>query len=121
MTSHGKGVVDSIGGTVKRAVWRHVRSDQAHVTNAEEYAAIARQRCPSIHISYIKREQIESLKPFLDQKWSDVVAVPRTHQTHCFKTSGKVKLMVADISALRVVAERIAMRKTSHQILWTVI
>lgn len=98
-TSHGKGVVDGIGGTVKRAVLRHARSDQAHVTNAEEYAAIACQRCPSIHISYIKREQTESLKPFLDQKWSDVVAVPRTHQTHCFKTSGKVKLMVADISA----------------------
>ena len=90
-------------------MWRHIRSDQAHVTNAEEYAAIARQRCPSIHISYIKREQIESLKPFLEQKWSIVVAVPRTHQTHCFKTSSKVKLMVADISistAFRIVCIR---------------
>ena len=36
-TSHGKGVVDGIGGTVKRAVWRHIRSDQAHVTNVKEY------------------------------------------------------------------------------------
>ena len=108
-TSHGKGVVDGIGGTVKRAVWRHIRSDQTHVTNAEQYAAVARQRCPSIHVSYIKREQIESLKPFLDEKWSNVVAVPRTHQTHCFKTSGKEKLMVADISmstAFRIVRIR---------------
>ena len=32
-TSHGKGVVDGIGGTVKRAVWRHVRSDQVSMTN----------------------------------------------------------------------------------------
>ena len=32
-TSHGKGVVDGIGGTVKRAVWRHVRSGHAHVSN----------------------------------------------------------------------------------------
>ena len=92
-------MVDGIGGTVKRAVWRCVRSDQAHVTNAEEYAAVARQHCPSIHIGYITREQIESLKPFLDKKWTDVVAVPKTHQTHCFKTSGKDKLLVADISA----------------------
>ncbi len=39
-TSHGKGVVDGIGGTVKRAVWRYVRSEQANVTNAKEYADI---------------------------------------------------------------------------------
>ena len=42
-TSHGKGVVDGIGGTVKRAVWRYVRSEQAHITNAKEYAEIAQQ------------------------------------------------------------------------------
>ena len=40
-TSHGKGVVDGLGGTVKRAVWRHVRSGHAHVNNPEEYAAVA--------------------------------------------------------------------------------
>ncbi len=43
-TSHGKGVVDGIGGTVKRAVLRHVRSGHAHVSNPEEYAAVAQQR-----------------------------------------------------------------------------
>ena len=32
-TSHGKGVVD---GIVKRAVWRHVRSNQAHVSTPEQ-------------------------------------------------------------------------------------
>ena len=35
--SHEKGVVDGLGGTVKRAVWRHVRSGQVHRTTAEEY------------------------------------------------------------------------------------
>ena len=40
-TSHGKGVVDGIGGTVKRAAWRHIRSNQAHVTNVKEYADVA--------------------------------------------------------------------------------
>ena len=42
-TSHGKGVVEDLGGTVKRAVWRHVRSGQVHIT-ADEYAKIAEQR-----------------------------------------------------------------------------
>ena len=97
-TSHGKGVVDGIGGTVKRAVWRHVKSEQAHVTNAEEYAAVARQRCPHIHIGYITREHIDSLKPFLDEKWRDVVGVPKIHQTHRFKSCSKEKPTVAAIS-----------------------
>ena len=39
----GRGVVDGLIGTVKRAVWRHVRSGQVHRTTAEEYAKIAEQ------------------------------------------------------------------------------
>lgn len=34
-TSHGKGVVDGLGGTVKRSVWRHVRSEQAHIKSMQ--------------------------------------------------------------------------------------
>ena len=83
---------------VERAVWRHVRSEQVHVTNAEEYAQVAQQRCPNIHITYISKESTTALESFLDEKWKDVVAVPMTHQTHCVKTNGKNKLMVADNS-----------------------
>ena len=97
-TSHGKGVVDGIGGTVKRTVWRHIRSDQAHITNAKEFADVAQLRCPNIHVSFIPTEQIKSFESFLDEKWKDVVGVPMTHQTHCIQTSGKQKLMVADTS-----------------------
>ena len=39
-TSHGKGVVDGIGGTVKRAIWRHVKAERAHVTNASLFDRI---------------------------------------------------------------------------------
>ena len=55
-TSHGKGVVDGIGGTVKRAVWRHVKSDQVHICTPQEYARVAQERCPNIHIEYVSRE-----------------------------------------------------------------
>ena len=97
-TSHGKGVVDGIGGTVKRAVWRHVRSDQAHITSVEEYADVAKERCPKIHVNYIPKEQIASLESFLDERWKDAVTVPMTHKTHCVKTNGEKNLMVADTS-----------------------
>ncbi|ELU11480.1 hypothetical protein CAPTEDRAFT_193886 [Capitella teleta] len=46
VTSHGKGAVDGIGGTVKRSVWRYVKAGHASVQNANKYAAIASQRNP---------------------------------------------------------------------------
>ena len=54
-TSHGKGEVDGLWGTVKRAVWRHVRSGQVHTTTAEEYAKIAEQRNPKTHLQFITK------------------------------------------------------------------
>ena len=77
-TFHGKGVVDGLGGTVKRAVWRHVRSGQVHTTTAEEYTKIAKERNPKIHVQFIANGDIEQIKPQLDAKLEDVLAVPKT-------------------------------------------
>jgi len=57
-TSHGKGVVDGLGGTVKRSVWRHVRSGQSHVTTPMSFHDVARQCNPSINISFISSATI---------------------------------------------------------------
>ena len=88
-TSHGKGVVDGIGGTVKRAVWRHVRSGHAHVSNPEEYAAVAQQRNPNIYIEFVSESSIKDMYSYA--KWEGVKAVPQTHKMHC-------QLMVAETS-----------------------
>ena len=45
-----------------RAVWRHIRSEQANVTNAKEYADIAKLRCPNIQVGYYLRHKI-SVRP----------------------------------------------------------
>ena len=54
-TFHGKGVVDGIGGMVKRAVWRHIRSQRSHNTTQQEYSAIAKQLCPNIKLNSLPR------------------------------------------------------------------
>ena len=79
-TSHGKGVVDGLGGTVKRAVWRRVRSGKVHITTAEEYAKIAEQCNPKIHEQFIAKGDIDQIKPQLDAKWEGVLAVPKTQK-----------------------------------------
>ena len=90
-------MVVGLGGTVKRAVWRHVRSGQVHITTAEEYAKIAEQRNPKTHLQFIAKGDIDQIKPQqLDAKWEDVLAVPKTHKMHCIIPKGKGMVVVSD-------------------------
>ena len=41
-TSHGKGAVDGIGGTLKRSVWRQVKANSLPPHNTKSYAEIAK-------------------------------------------------------------------------------
>ncbi len=93
--SHGKGVVDGIGGTVKRAVWRYVKAEQSHVTDLQQYAALARQLCPKVRIEYIPKEEIAKHTSFPDKKWETTKAIPGTHQVHCVQADGSDYVIVS--------------------------
>ena len=97
-TSHGKGPVDGLGGSVKRSVWRHVKSGMSHIENAKEYAGVAKEINPNIHIEYIPHTEINDMKPSLDAKWLNVCMVPGTQQLHCIVPNGPDKLLVAETS-----------------------
>ena len=56
-TSHGKGAVDDVGGTVKRAVSTAVLSRQERVHTAADFAQVAAQR------SQLKRWLLRRLRP----------------------------------------------------------
>lgn len=53
-TSHGKGAVDGVVGTVKRAVSTAVLKRQGIVHNAADYARAATQRCPNVTIEEVR-------------------------------------------------------------------
>jgi len=55
---NGKGPVDGLGGSVKRSVWRHVKSGMSRIENAKEYAMVAKKRNPNIHIEYVAQAEI---------------------------------------------------------------
>ena len=97
-TSHGKGVVDGIGGTLKRAVWRKVKAEAAHISCASEYAALGKEVCPNMHIEFVSQEEVSQLTPFLNARWENVQAVPRSNQVHCVKPIGSDRVQVADTS-----------------------
>ena len=43
-------------------------------------------------------QKITILKQRLDEHWEGVLAVPKTHQKHCFISKGSDKVIVADTS-----------------------
>jgi hypothetical protein len=55
-SSHGKGVIDGLGGTLKRYVWRRVKSRQAVVRNPREFFNVARE-C-NVTCTFLSKEEI---------------------------------------------------------------
>ncbi|MEE4247337.1 MAG: hypothetical protein V2I33_18150 [Kangiellaceae bacterium] len=56
-TSHGKGAIDGIGGTLKRFVWRKVKARQVIVSNAKEFVDAAKP-C-GIECCYIAKTEVQ--------------------------------------------------------------
>lgn len=97
-TSHGKGAVDGVGGSVKRAVFSAIMTRRHHVTNAEEYAECAKKVMKNVTILYVPNEDIQAKKPELDAIWNSVTAVPGTQRVHCVRTIEPGKVSVSRYS-----------------------
>lgn len=81
-TSHGKGAVDGIGGTVKRSVWNAVASRKvAVVDSADLFAKVASEVCNiSTKIHLIKQEEIKlASKKFELQNASPIPGISKLH------------------------------------------
>ena len=66
-TSHGKGAVDGVGGSLKRLVMAEVMSKKVIIKTSIDYANTARKVCSNVHILHIKKEEVESEQVVLDQ------------------------------------------------------
>ncbi|XP_033625038.1 uncharacterized protein LOC117288334 [Asterias rubens] len=97
-TSHGKGVVDGLGGTVQRSVWRYVRSGKAEAVTPMSFFQVAAERNPNVCIHFIPKTGIEQSKTMLETHWEKTVSVPNTQKIHSVKTKGKHFLVVSDTS-----------------------
>ena len=58
-TSHGKGPVDGIGGSVKKQVWTAVSTRKAMVTDATSFCAIANQVC-NVDVVKMKSDETDT-------------------------------------------------------------
>lgn len=100
-TSHGKGVVDGIGGTVKRSVWRYVKTGAVNVNTPEMFAKVAAERNPNVHIEFVSNENIEKNRTTLEEYWADTLPIPNCLSLHCVYPQGKGHLFISDVSSSR--------------------
>jgi hypothetical protein len=68
-TSHGKGAVDGIGGSVKRLVRTQVLSGGTHIQTAQQFA---QTKCSGITLLHCCSTDIEAMKSELDERWKDL-------------------------------------------------
>lgn len=59
-TSHGKGAVDGIGGTVKRNVWMETLSRQEVVTSLEDFCQVAMKKDGKVEVIAVSAEEIKA-------------------------------------------------------------
>ena len=57
--THGKGVVDGIGGTVKHAVYSHVLTNRVVIKFPNQFVEYANEILPKINVQYVENESME--------------------------------------------------------------
>ena len=80
-TSHGKGVVDGIGESTKRLVYRSILSGQK-CTSAADFISIARSKTNNIELCETKQYRIDNAKSKLERIFQLLKSVPDTKQIH---------------------------------------
>ncbi|CAF1275201.1 unnamed protein product [Rotaria sordida] len=80
-TSHGKGVVDAIGGTVKRLVWQEILTKQQCKT-ATSFVLLAKNKTNTIILHEITQAAIDASEQKLQQIFNATRSVRDTQKLH---------------------------------------
>ena len=90
-TSHGKGVVDGIGGTVKRIVWNAVMSRKSPaVVDAQSFFELANSLTTSVKVSLVNRKEMKGISDLLclEECFSEALCLPGISRFHCIEPQG---------------------------------
>lgn len=86
---HGKGAVDGIGGTVKRAVYQRIMTGKAQVYSADKFHERLVSSIQGISSKYIPVVRIQELEQVLAPKWKNVKPMPGLTQFFKYKKHGE--------------------------------
>lgn len=79
-TSHGKGVVDGIGGSAKSRVRAEVMGHREVVQTAKDFSIVAAKVMPNVTVMPIMQEQIDAESGSID--WSNAIKIKGIQSVH---------------------------------------
>ena len=92
-TSHGKGPIDGLGGTIKHRISEY---SMANVVTTEDFAKLANNRCPNILIDYVSKSEVKqfivdnNIRDRRKRNGKDIVTAPTTRSSHTFMKTVKL-------------------------------
>jgi hypothetical protein len=113
-TSHGKGAVDDVGGTVKRTVAAAVINRQHVVNDARTFANVATSRCRKVNVWMITEQEIEEFAQSQDlaQVFETAITLQGTQNMHSVEVVNDV-IQFRKYSAATVPSARVALPSNS--------
>ena len=87
-TSHGKGVVDGIGGVVKRLVWSAILAG-AVCRSSADFIKIAKSKTNKINRAEITKNEMDNSKVKLENILKTIKSVPQTLKMRSVKVVDK--------------------------------
>ena len=100
-TSHGKGVIDGIGGTVKLSVWRAVRSGNARASKPYDFYQLAVERNPNVKFHFVSAETVQLRAKEIQPYWDQVLRIIGTRSVHTVSCRGDSTVLVGEVSTAK--------------------
>lgn len=99
-TSHGKGAVDGVGGTVKRAVYRGLMTEKwiPLPNDAKSFAECANSVCNGVEVIYCSKEAIEREIDAFEERVLNISGIPHLRQIHCVRVMENYVISYAFVS-----------------------
>ncbi|KAF4530231.1 hypothetical protein B566_EDAN018372 [Ephemera danica] len=84
-TSHGRGVCDAVGGSVKREVMRASlqRIHDGHITSPQALYDFVRQHMPKIKFDFVSIAEFKDEELILNKRYKNAKTIRGTQNIHC--------------------------------------
>lgn len=86
-TSHGKGVVDGLGGTAKRVAYNATKSGKA-ISNIDQLTSLVSEKMPGTEIIMVPKQSIDHTADDYMTTVKDIKSVPKCQSQHCYFGNG---------------------------------
>jgi hypothetical protein len=80
-SSHGKGVVDGVGGTLKRPVWLEIMAGK-RFSSAADFVKICQKKIKTISTILIRQAQSDRTKSMFENIFMNIIALPGIQTLH---------------------------------------